>query len=165
MQTRQAYRDVRSADSALKSMDESERIALAKETGTAAALQPTRVSNAWSIAPPPTNAGSVEMENSLGLCAERSSNSSMIYAMPSVQDGEEVQTGFAFRMGQDAGDIEGCAAEAVQSALEKLGGTARRFRLLPRTAETFCGLRPAWLRFPACFRRIRRRKGLSLLAG
>jgi PmbA protein len=34
-----------------------------------------------------------------------------------------VQTGIAFRMGADATDVEGCAREAVQDALGKLGGT------------------------------------------
>ena len=163
MQTRQAYRDVRRADSALKNLNESERIALAKRLEQLCLSADPRVKRVVYCAAS-YNAGSVSMENSLGLCAERSSNSSVIYAMPSVQAGEEVQTGFAFRMGREAGDAEGCAAEAVQSALDKLGGKpvdSGCYRVLFKPYAV-CDLLAA---FSGMFSADAAQKGLSLLNG
>ena len=121
MQTRQTYQTVTRADSALKNLSEAERISLARKMEELCLAADPRVKRVVYCAAA-YEAGSVIMENSLGLCAERSSNSSVIYVMPSVQEGDEIQTGFAFRMGADAADAEGCAREAVEDALDKLGG-------------------------------------------
>ncbi|MEA4870221.1 MAG: TldD/PmbA family protein [Christensenella sp.] len=122
MQTKQTYQAILREDSALKAKSESERIALARRMEELCLAADPRVKRVVYCAAA-YDAGSVVMENSLGLCAERSSNSSVIYVMPSVQQGDEVQTGFAFRMGAGAADAEGCAREAVEDALGKLGGS------------------------------------------
>ncbi len=120
MQTKQTYQTVTRADSALKHMNESERIALAKRLEELCLAMDPRVKRVVYCTAG-YDSGAVIIENSLGLSAERSTNSSYLYVMPSVEDGEELQTGFAFRMGQDAADVEDCAKEAVEDALGKLG--------------------------------------------
>lgn len=163
MQKKQTYRDVRREDSALKGLNESERIALAKRLESLCLSADPRVKRVVYCTAA-YDAGSVAMENSLGLRAERSSNSSVIYAMPSVQDGDEVQTGFAFRMGRDAADAEGCAAEAVADALGKLGAEpvdSGCYRVLLKP-YAMCDLLSA---FAGMFSADAAQKGLSLLAG
>lgn len=163
MQKKQVYRDVRRPDSALKSLNESERIALAKRLESLCLAADPRVKRVVYCTAA-YDAGIVSMENSLGLDAKRSFDSSVIYVMPSVQDGEEVQTGFAFRMGADAADAEGCAAEAVADALDKLGGKpvdSGCYRVLFKPYAV-CDLLAA---FSGMFSADAAQKGLSLLAG
>ena len=122
MQTKQTYESVQREDSALKHMSESERIALAKRLEqTCLALDPRvkRVVYCTAV----YDSGMVVMENSLGLHAERTYDVSYLYAIPSVEDGAEVQTGFAFYMGSNAANAEDCAKEAVEDALGKLGAS------------------------------------------
>ncbi len=163
MQTRQTYKEVKRADSALKTFSETERIALAKKMEALCLAADPRVKRVVYCTAG-YDAGSVVMENSLGLCAERASNSSVIYVMPSVQDGEEIQTGFAFRMGQDAADAEGCAKEAVEDALGKLGGKPVEsgcYRVILKPYAV-CDLLAA---FSSMFSADEAQKGTSLLAG
>lgn len=122
MQTKQSYQSVKREDSALKNRSESERIALAKQLETACHALDPRVKRVVYCTVG-YDSGAVMMENSLGLHAERSNNSSYIYVMPSVEDGTEVQTGFAFYMGKDAANVEDCAREAVEDAIGKLGAS------------------------------------------
>ncbi|MEA4913355.1 MAG: TldD/PmbA family protein [Christensenella sp.] len=122
MQTKQTYQNITREDSALKNLTESERIALAKRLETAClALDPRVKRVVYCTAG--YDSGAVVMENSLGLHAERSNNSSYLYVMPSVEDGVEIQTGFAFNMGKDAANVEDCAREAVEDAIGKLGAS------------------------------------------
>ena len=163
MQTRQNYQSVTREDSALKQLSESERIALAMRLEALCLAEDPRVKRVVYCSAD-YSAGSVAMENSLGLYAEKSSNSSMIYVMPSVQEGEEIQTGFAFRMGLSAADAEGCAREAVEDALGKLGGKpvdSDCYRVLLRPFA-FCDLLGA---FSPMFSADEAQKGCSLLAG
>ena len=163
MQTRQAYRNVTREESALKEKSESERIALAKNLEALCLQQDPRVKRVVYCSVE-YGAGSVVLKNSLGLYANRSSNSSAIYVMPSVQDGEEIQTGFAFRMGREAADAEGCAKEAVENALSKLGGKpvgSGCYRVLFKPFAV-CDLLSA---FAPMFSADAAQKGYSLLAG
>ncbi len=163
MQTRQQYESVSRGDSALKEMDASERIALAKRMEQICITADKRVKQVVYCTAA-YNSGEVIMENSLGLHAQRASNASAIYAVLSVQDGEEVQTGFAFRMGRDAANAEGCAKEAVEDALTKLGGKpvdSGRYRVLFRP-HAVCDLIAA---FSSVFSADEAQKGRSLLAG
>ena len=163
MQTKQTYRAITREDSALKNKSESERITLAKRLEELCLQQDPRVKRVVYCSVE-YGAGSVVMENSLGLCAEKSSNSSVIYVMPSVQEGEEGQTGFAFRMGGDAADAEGCAKEAVEDALSKLGGSpvdSGCYRVLLKP-YAMCDLLAA---FASMFSADEAQKGCSLLAG
>ncbi|MBA4348180.1 MAG: TldD/PmbA family protein [Clostridiales bacterium] len=163
MQTKQAYQDIVRADSALKNMTEFERIALTKRLEQVClALDPRVKRVVYCTAG--YDSGAVVMENSLGLHAERSTNSSYLYVMPSVDDGVELQTGFAFRMGLDAADAEGCAKEAVEDALGKLGASPvdsgyYRVLLKPFAMSDLLSA------FAQMFSADAAQKGLSLLAG
>ena len=163
MQTRQTYQTVVRADSALKAMTESERIALTKRLEEIClALDPRVKRVVYCTAG--YDSGAVVMENSLGLHAERSTNSSFLYVMPSVEDGAELQTGFAFRMGADAADAEGCAREAVADALGKLGASpvdsgCYRVLLKPFAVSDLIAA------FAPMFSADEAQKGCSLLAG
>lgn len=163
MQTKQSYLRVARADSALKQMSETERIALAKRLESLCLSADARVKRVVYCGAE-YGAGSVVMENSLGLFAEKSTDSSVLYAMPTVQEGDEVQTGFAFRMGPDAADVAGCAKEAVENALEKLGGKpvdSGCYRVLLKP-HAVCDLLAA---FSLMFSADEAQKGCSLLAG
>jgi PmbA protein len=163
MQTRQTYQAVTRADSALKHMTESERIALAKRLEEVCLAMDPRVKRVVYCTAG-FDSGAVVMENSLGLHAERSTNSSYLYVMPSVEDGAELQTGFAFRMGADAADAEGCAKEAVEDALGKLGASpvdsgCYRVLLKPYAVSDLLSA------FSPMFSADEAQKGCSLLAG
>ena len=163
MQTKQTYQAVVRKDSALKNMTESERIALTKRLEeTCLKLDPRVKRVVYCTAG--YDSGAVIMENSLGLHAERSTNSSYLYVMPSVEDGVELQTGFAFRMGADAADAEGCAKEAVEDALGKLGASpvdsgCYRVLLKPFAMSDLLAA------FAPMFSADAAQKGLSLLTG
>lgn len=163
MQTKQTYQEVNREDSALKYKTESERIELAKRLEKSClALDPRVKRVVYCTAG--YDSGAVVMENSLGLHAERSTNSSYIYVMPSVEDGVELQTGFAFRMGADAADVEGCAKEAVEDALGKLGSApvdsgCYRVLLKPYAMSDLLSA------FAPMFSADQAQKGCSLLAG
>ena len=163
MQTKQTYQAVVREDSALKHMTESERIELTKRLEeTCLKLDPRVKRVVYCTAG--YDSGAVIMENSLGLHAERSTNSSYLYVMPSVEDGVELQTGFAFRMGADAADAEGCAKEAVEDALGKLGASpvdsgCYRVLLKPFAMSDLLAA------FAPMFSADAAQKGLSLLTG
>ena len=163
MQTKQLYQTVTRADSALKNKTESERIALAKRLEEIClALDPRVKRVVYCTAG--YDSGAVMLENTLGLSAQRSTNSSYLYVMPSVEDGAELQTGFAFRMGADAADAEGCAKEAVENALGKLGASpvdsgCYRVLLQPFAVGDLLAA------FAPMFSADEAQKGCSLLAG
>ena len=110
------------------------------------------------------DSGAVVMENSLRLHAERVYDGSYLYTMPSVEDGSEVQTGFAFYMGKDAANVEDCAKEAVEDALGKLGASpvdsgCYRVLLKPYAMSDLLSA------FAPMFSADQAQKGCSLLAG
>lgn len=163
MQVKSAYRDISHKPSALAGLNEQERIALAKRMEEVALNEDPRVKRVVYCSAA-YEAGSVVIENTCGLHAEKRSDISFTYVMPSVQDGEEVQTGFAFRMGKDAADVEGCAKEAVADALDKLGAKpveSGEYRVLLRPYP-ICDLLTA---FSPMFSADEAQKGCSLLAG
>lgn len=163
MQTMQTYQEVHREDSALKHLSESERIALAKKLEqTCLALDPRVKRVVYCTVG--YDSGAIVMENSLGLHAERTSDSSYIYVMPSVEDGVELQTGFAFFMGTEAANVEACAKEAVEDALNKLGASpvdsgCYRVLLKPYAMSDLLTA------FSPMFSADEAQKGCSLLAG
>jgi len=162
MQKKRNYREVTREPSALANLSEQERIALAKRLEQAALEADSRVKRVVYCTVV-YEAGSVRIENTQGLLAEKNSDVSIVYIMPSIQQGDEVQTGFAFRMGADAADVDACAREAVQDALGKLGGTpvaSGFYRVLFRP-YAFCDLFSA---FASVFSADEAQKGRSLLA-
>ncbi len=163
MQVKSEYRKIERAPSALASLSEQERIALAKRMEEVALAEDPRVKRVVYCTAA-YEAGSVVIENTCGLHAEKRSDISFTYVMPSVQEGEEVQTGFAFRMGVDATDVEGCAKEAVADALTKLGAKpveSGEYRVLLKP-YAICDLLTA---FAPMFSADEAQKGCSLLAG
>lgn len=163
MQTKQTYAKVSREDSALKNMTESERIALAKRLEQACLQLDPRVKRVVYCTAG-YDSGAVVMENSLGLHAERSTNSSYLYVMPSVDDGAELQTGFAFRMGKEAADAEGCAKEAVEDALSKLGASPVDSGCYRVLLKPFA-MSDLLTAFTPMFSADEAQKGCSLLAG
>ena len=162
MQKKCEYREIRRAPSALSALSEQERIALARRMEKVALAADPRVKRVvyCSVI---AEKGGVQMANTRGLSAERSSDVAICYVMPSVQEGDEVQTGFAFRMGADAADVENCAREAVQDAIGKLGGSpvdSGAYRVLFRP-YAFCDLLSA---FSPMFSANEAQRGRSLLA-
>lgn len=121
MQTCQTYREVAARTTALDGLDAAGKIALAGELERLTLAADSRVQRVVACAVQ-TAAGEMELNNTLGLHAQRQTRAAYCYAEPLVEADGEVQTGFAFRMGADAADIEGCAAEAVADALSKLTG-------------------------------------------
>ncbi len=67
-----------------------------------------------------TGTGRITIRNSLGLEAARQSASSYAYVMPVVEEDGELKTGFGFRLHEEAADLDACAREAVERALDKL---------------------------------------------
>ena len=163
MQTKQTYQTVSRTDTALKHKTESERIALAKRLEQACLSLDPRVKRVVYCTAG-YDSGAVVMENSLGLFAERSTNSSYIYVMPSVDDGVELQTGFAFRMDADAADVEGCAREAVEDALGKLGASPVDSGCYRVLLKPFA-MSDLFAAFAPMFSADQAQKGCSLLAG
>lgn len=162
MQTKREYGEVQRGGSAFSALSEQARIAFARRMEQAALAADPRVKRVvyCSVV---AEKGAVQIENTRGLNAARSSDISIAYIMPSVQEGDEVQTGFAFRMGAEAADVEGCAREAVQDALDKLGGkpvASGAYRVLFRP-YAFCDLLSA---FSPMFSADEAQKGRSLLA-
>ncbi len=163
MQTKQTYESVKREDSAFKHMSESERITIAKRLEEAClALDPRVKRVVYCTAG--YDSGTVVMENSLGLHAERVYDGSYLYTMPSVEDGSEVQTGFAFYMGVDAANVEDCAKEAVEDALSKLGASpvdsgCYRVLLKPYAMSDLLSA------FAPMFSADQAQKGCSLFAG
>lgn len=163
MQKHCEYKNIPRAKSALAAMSEQERISLVKRLEQAVMAEDARVKRVVYCSAL-YESGRIAMQNTRDLDAGRAYDLSLLFVIPSVQDGDEVQTGFAFRMGADAADAEGCAKEAVRSALEKLGGKpvgSGTYRVLFKP-DAFCGLLTA---FSPMFSADEAQKGRSLLAG
>lgn len=119
MQGPQRYARVERERPPLLDMTHADRIGLALALESKALAEDPRVRR-LVYCDVGTLAGSVMIRNSLGLEAERRSMAAYSYAMPLIEDGDEVQTGFGCRILGEAADVEGCAREAVENALEKL---------------------------------------------
>ena len=163
MQTRRDYRDVQRPASPFERLSERERIDLALSLERAAKAADSRVQRVVDCEVG-VSGGSVMLSNTLGLSAARETGISYCYVSPVVAEGEEIKTGFAFRMGAEAADIEGCAREAVQDAVDKLGASpvpSGSYRVILRN-DAMGDLLSA---FSGVFSAENAQKGLSLLAG
>lgn len=163
MQTKQTYRAVQGTASPLEAMREEERIALALRLERDTLAVDSRVKRV-SACGVETAAGEIAIRNTLGLDARRSSAFSCIYVEPVIEDGGEVQTGFAFRMGAEVLDTAGCAREAVEDALSRLNASpvpSGTYRILLRNAALADLLKA----FSGIFSAEAAQKGMSLLNG
>ena len=110
-----------------------------------------------------TGSGSVLLQNTRGLRAARETSSAFCYVEPLVRQDGEVQTGFAFRMGPEADDIEGCAREAVADALSRLCGApvaSGSYRVILKNTV----MAELLIAFSGMFSAEQAQKGCSLLA-
>ena len=120
MQGKCEYRRIERAPDALGSLPEQERIALALRLEKETLAQDERVKRVV-FSEVGCGSGRVLIRNTLGLDAERDASMAFHYVMPFMQEGDEVRTGFAFRMGEEAADVSACAAEAVRVVAAKFG--------------------------------------------
>ena len=163
LQSPQTYRDVTPPASPLHELSEGERIdlALALERATLRADPRVKRVSACCVE---TGEGEIAIRNTAGLSAGRRKRFACCYVSPGVEEGGEVQTGLAFRMGPDAADAEGCAREAVEDALSRLGGKpvpSGTYRVLLKNRALADLLRA----FSPMFSAEQAQKGCSLLAG
>lgn len=119
MQSAQTYETVAERTTALDGLDAAGKIALAQTLERLTLAADKRVRRVVSCAVQ-QGAGEISIQNTRGLDAKRRSRAGYCYVEPLVEEDGEVQTGFAFRMGAEADDVEGCAREAVADALSKL---------------------------------------------
>lgn len=163
MQVRQVYQTPEREVSPLETMDEDACIALALRLERETLAVDPRVKRVAACGVETTN-GKVAIKNTCGLDAKRDSAFSCIYVEPVIEDGDEVQTGFAFRVGADALDTAGCAREAVADALSRLHASpvpSGTYRVLLKNSA-FSDLLHA---FSDVFSAEAAQKGMSLLNG
>ena len=163
MQTAQTYAAVMERTTALDGLDAAGKIALARELERLTLATDARVKRVVTCAVQ-QGSGEIAMRNTLGLDAGKRSRAAYCYVEPLVEENGEVQTGFAFRMGAQANDIEGCAREAVREALDKLHALpvpSGSYRVALRN-DAAADLIAA---FSGVFSAEQAQKGCSLLAG
>lgn len=114
------YQAVQAQENPLLKLGNEERIALVKRLESLTLAADARVKRTIHCCVT-CSSGAIEICNTRGLRASRKTSFGCVYVIPSVKEGEEVRTGFAYRMGRDALDVAGCASEAVADALGKLG--------------------------------------------
>lgn len=163
MQMPQTYATLSEQRGALDGMPAQERIAHALELeklALAADERVKRVIYCSMIA----SSGETIIKNTLGLSAVRNGALSACYVCPSVEENGEVQTGMGFRTGAEALELSDCAREAVENALEQLGGKpvlSGGYRVLIRNLAMADLLQA----FSPMFSAAEAQKGCSLLAG
>lgn len=163
MQSANAYETVSQPELPVQAFDAAQKIALALELERLTLAEDARVQKVVSCTVQ-TGAGRLWMQNTKGLLAQREAGSALCYVEPLVVDNGETRTGFAFRMGTEAADVAGCAAEAVADALAQLGGApvaSGTYRVILRNtamADLLTG-------FSRMFSAEQAQKGCSLLNG
>ena len=160
MQGKCSYKSVSKERSAILDMSESERIALAFDMERRVNSKNARVMMC-NVA---CEESCTSIRNTLGLCAKVCDAEALIYTNAVVTEGEESKDGFAFRKGNEALDITGCADEAVKEAAEAIGAepvAGGEYRAVFRNDAAASLLESFFQMFSA----DAAQKGLSLLAG
>lgn len=121
VQGAQVYREVTRPTDPLAGWSEQEKIDLAHRLEEAALLAPevTRVHGA-SVSS--TSSRSL-LANSLGLYAERESESSTVMLAPILERDGELQDSYVVRFDERVTDIDGIVSEAVEKAAKRFGGS------------------------------------------
>lgn len=120
MQTAQQYVQIQKAECPLCALSERDKIDLAKQMELAAKRADTRVFQIpYCIVT--TQRSSRMIRNTAGLVAQDETQEGLIAVQAAVRDGEEVHDGFAWREGSLSMDADGCAKEAVQKAVSRIG--------------------------------------------
>ena len=108
--------------------------------------------------------GKTHIANTLGLRASRDASIALCYTEPVLQEGEQMQDGFAFRFGKEVFDLEGCAKDAVSDGARKFGASTIPSGKYPVVLEKHAA--SSLLHgFFSLFSGEAAQKGLSLLAG
>ena len=158
-----AYQPVTPPEDPAMAWSEREKIELAMELERQALAADPRVTKV-DTALIETGRGTVRIDNTLGLSAERAECSSVAYLAPILEQNGQVQDAGAFRIRGDIRDTAGLAAEAAAEA-------AMRFDAEPVAPGTYsvvfrydaaASLLDA---FSSMFSADAAQKGLSLLAG
>lgn len=163
MQGACAYETIEKKSCAMDNMDEADKIALALELEKETLAQDERVKRVM-YCEVGTASGRVGIHNTRGLCAEREERLAYCYTMPIAQQGEQMQNAMAFRVGDEATDTAGCAAEAVRETLAKFDGEpvpSGAYAVVLRN-DAMADLLTA---FSPVFSAEEAQKGRSLLAG
>ena len=103
----------------LEDMTEEERIALALRMEKKALARDPRVKRVGEC-DVGVSSSITTIRNSKGLHAARQGAFAFSMVTPVVEEADKVQAGFAFRLMQEAADIDGCVQEAVAQAIDKL---------------------------------------------
>ncbi|MDO4572518.1 MAG: TldD/PmbA family protein, partial [Clostridia bacterium] len=103
----------------LMAMSEAEKIELALALERETLAQDARITRCvyCNVC---TGSREIWIRNTRGLDAARSSAFAFSYVMPAAEEAGELQTGFGFRLMDEAADIAGCAREAAAEALGRL---------------------------------------------
>ncbi|MDO4565035.1 MAG: TldD/PmbA family protein [Clostridia bacterium] len=119
MQSAQEYATIKRRNNPVMDMDANEKIELAKRL-EAAALAADPLIERVGQSQVATSIGVEEIHNTLGLKAERSMRQAVSVVAPIAKKNERVKDSYAFRIGEEVLDVEGCADEAVQKAVLSL---------------------------------------------
>lgn len=103
----------------LEDMTEEERIALTLRMEKKALARDPRVKRVGEC-DVGISSSITTIRNSKGLHAARQGAFAFSMVAPVVEEGDKVQAGFAFRLMQEAADVDDCAQEAVAQAIGKL---------------------------------------------
>ncbi|MBQ6474940.1 MAG: TldD/PmbA family protein [Clostridia bacterium] len=120
MQTAQQYAQIQKQECPLCALSEAEKIELAKQMERETKLTDSRVFQVpYCIVT--THRFTRTIRNTAGLDARDETQEGVAAVQAAVRDGGEVHDGFAYREGKQALDVRGCAQEAVQKAVSRIG--------------------------------------------
>ncbi len=163
MQTQQTYRCVSPAVSPLAALSEEERIELARQMEADVLDADPRIKKTVHSMVS-CGSGRIALENARGLSAARAYSAGSIYVEAVAEQDGEVQTGGGFRMFSEALDVRGCAQEAVDDALARLGGRPTPSGAYPVILRN-TAMADLLAAFTGIFSAENAQKGRSLLAG
>lgn len=125
MQGKCAYSRVEKPERKAYSLGEQEKIDLAFSLEKAAKAVDPRVQRTEYCAVE-SGKREVGISNTLGLDAFEEERMAFSFIMPITKEGEDVRNAFAFRLGDDIFDVDGCAKEAVANSLALHGASPVR---------------------------------------
>ncbi len=163
MQGRCEYQTAEKPASPFAALSESEKIDLALRLERETLAQDARIKR-LTFCLVENSESTVAIHNTLGLSAERTGAASMCGAITYAACEDEVRTGTGLRIGAEAADIPGIAAEAAENAVSQFGATpvaSGTYRVLLQNVAA-CDLLSV---FTDVFSAEEAQRGRSLLAG
>ena len=120
MQAKCIYESVPRKEYEFTTLSEKEKIALAIELEKKAIASDERINKVVSCNLV-TGIMKTGLYNTLGLEAEREQDMAFSYVLPVAEENGDVKEGMAYRTGDGILDVDGCAKEAANNAIEQLG--------------------------------------------